>query len=334
MTYARLRHSTRVDEGDWIASRLAPFASGVSAIVPTGFEAYIRVLHPVPVVNTGPAERQEHVTWAEVAQRTGATMHPLAQYEAIAGIHRSSRRERARVGEPRTGHLEPGTLEVLCAVLARHTGTPERCWFALWEGYGWMQGSPAIAMLTLVQHAPPPDARRAPYPSSTPPDFPRPPRGRARPPTAPGDPGYVPPAFPPDVMDGPRFRIPQRDYFLLEGPLDAAGELGHRPRPDVFFPQSPNIFWPDDRAWCVATEIDLDSTYIGGSEALAQALLGEPRLEARRVQPGDPINAYSDSINPLEGSRYDVPPRRSLRSPPALLRRLGRALRRLRPKAN
>lgn len=329
---SRLRHSDRVEEGDWIISRLAPFASGVSAIVPGGFEAYIRVLHPVPVVNAGPVERQEHVTWGEVAHRTGATMHPLAQYEAIAGMHRSPRRERAGVSEPPTGELDSEVLKVLCAVLARHTSTPERCWFALWEGYGWIQGSPAIAMSRLVQHAPPRDTRRAPYPSFTRSALPRPPWGRARPPTAPGDPGYVPPAFPPDVIEGPRFRLPQRDYFLFEGPLDGTAEMGWTSPGGHFLPQSPNIFWPDDRAWCVATEIDLDSTYVGGSEALARALLAEPRLETWRVEPAAPITAYSDSINPLEGSRYDAPPRHSMRSPPALLRLVARAFGRLRAK--
>lgn len=332
MTYARLRHSTRVDEGEWIVSRLAPFASGVSAIVPTGFEAYVRVFHPVPVAG-GPVAQQEHLTWADVAARTGATMHPLAQYDAIAGVPRSAKREGAGVGDPRTGHLEPDALNALCAVLVRHTITPERCWFALWAGYGWMHGSPGIAMLTLVQHAPAPEARRAPYPTFTPPGFPRLPRGGARPPTAPGDPGYVPPAFPPDVMAGPRFRIPQRDYFLFEGPVAAAPELGWNSPGGYFHPQSPNIFWPHDRAWCVATEIDLDSTYIGGSEALARALLAEPQLETWRVRADDPISADSDSVNPLEGSRFDPPGSRSKRSPPGLLRSLARMFRsRGRPK--
>ena len=297
MTYARLRHSTRVDEGDWIVSRLAPFASGVLAIVPAGFEAYIRVLHPVPVPNTGPLEKQQYVTWAEVAARTGRAVHPLVQFVSIAGTRRSPLRELAGADEPREGELEPHVLKPLCDVLAGQTSTPERCWFALWEGFGWTQGSPAVAALTS--------------------DGPSP---------------HIPPAFPPEVTDGPRFRIPQRAYFLFEGPLAAAPEMGWNSPGGHFLPQSPNIFWPDDRAWCVATEIDLDSTYIGGSEALAEALLAEPRLETWRVQAGDPINAWSDSINAFEGSRYDVRPRRPLRSPPALLRLLGRTLRRLVPR--
>jgi len=47
----------------------------------------------------------------------------------------------------------------------------------------------------------------------------------------------------------------------------------------------------------VATEIDLFCTLVAGSEALAQALVGDPLLEAWRVQPADPIAFDSDQIN-------------------------------------
>lgn len=30
--------------------------------------------------------------------------------------------------------------------------------------------------------------------------------------------------------------------------------------------QSPNLFWRDDRSWCVATQINFYSTYIGASQ--------------------------------------------------------------------
>jgi hypothetical protein len=64
-----------------------------------------------------------------------------------------------------------------------------------------------------------------------------------------------------------------------------------------FFPLSPNLFWPQDHAWCVASEIDLYCTLVAGSEALAQTLVGDPRLEAWRVGPADPIAFDSDQIN-------------------------------------
>jgi hypothetical protein len=62
-------------------------------------------------------------------------------------------------------------------------------------------------------------------------------------------------------------------------------------------PQSPNLFWPDDHAWCVATEIDLDSTYVGGSTRLIADLLANDRLEALRVEVTDEVWAISDDVN-------------------------------------
>jgi len=43
---------------------------------------------------------------------------------------------------------------------------------------------------------------------------------------------------------------------------------------------SPNIWWPEDRAWCVATDIDLYDTYVGGSQECIEAVLGNLELEA------------------------------------------------------
>jgi len=106
------------------------------------------------------------------------------------------------------------------------------------------------------------------------------------------DPQVLPPEIPPSVISGPRVRLPERSYLLLEGPLDAAGELGMS-----IFPQSPNLFWPDDHAWCVATEIDLDSTYLGGSSALVRDVLADERLEALPMSVADPVWITSDEIN-------------------------------------
>ncbi len=47
-----------------------------------------------------------------------------------------------------------------------------------------------------------------------------------------------------------------------------------------FWGYSPNVWWPEDRAWCVATDIDLCDTYVGGSLECVQAVLDHPDLEA------------------------------------------------------
>ena len=77
--------------------------------------------------------------------------------------------------------------------------------------------------------------------------------------------------------------LPQRDYLLYAGPIDAAstttlfGEWG----------QTPNLWWPEDRAWCVASEIDLLWTYVGGGRGMVDHLIEDDRIEALDVGPGD-----------------------------------------------
>ncbi|MGA8027589.1 MAG: hypothetical protein WB992_10610, partial [Bryobacteraceae bacterium] len=99
------------------------------------------------------------------------------------------------------------------------------------------------------------------------------------------------------TLHGQVVRLPNRSYFLFKGPLDAATELGWTMPGGSFIPQSPNLFWPQDHAWCVASEIDLFCTLVAASEALAETIVNDPHLEAWRVFPGDPINRDSDKIN-------------------------------------
>jgi hypothetical protein len=58
-----------------------------------------------------------------------------------------------------------------------------------------------------------------------------------------------------------------------------------------------NLWWPDDHAWCVATEIDLDSTYVGASEACIEELLANSKLELARLNLAAGITADSDTLN-------------------------------------
>jgi hypothetical protein len=64
--------------------------------------------------------------------------------------------------------------------------------------------------------------------------------------------------------------------------------------------ESPSLWWPDDHAWCVASEIDLDTTYIGCSEACRDDLLAVPEIEALSIDPATGITFDSDLVNPLE----------------------------------
>ena len=93
-----------------------------------------------------------------------------------------------------------------------------------------------------------------------------------------------------------RVRAPGRDHLLFRGSID--GIMAFLARDGPFWGHSPNIWWPEDRAWCVATDIDLYDTYVGGSREFIEAVLSNPDLEAlpttldaRLALGGDTINA-------------------------------------------
>jgi len=169
---------------------------------------------------------------------------------------------------PQAGNLPSDLLAVLASILCEHTSTASSCWFCLWDGYGVLRRSPAVNFITAHTDG------------------------------LPGQPqdGAVPPALPAEILQGPRVRLPHRDYILFEGPVGSATDLSELIGGPLL-PQSPNLFWTEDRAWCVASEIDLFCTLVGGSEQLVEALLADPTLEVWRIGPTDPIAFNSDLIN-------------------------------------
>jgi hypothetical protein len=120
----------------WIAGESDPAAEGtVAGMIPPRFAAYARVLHPAW------SGAGEPVTWRAVADWAGTTLHPLAQFQALS-------RPRPNAGhgsppwedEPRTSALPSATWQGLYAALAANTGTPNECWFGLWDGWNYASG--------------------------------------------------------------------------------------------------------------------------------------------------------------------------------------------------
>lgn len=248
----------------------------MASTVPDGYEAYVRIFHP-----PADAELGGDRSWAEVAARNGRTMHGLAQFHAIstpAGApvagDWATFSVRASHSPPEAGDLPEAWFRRLCALLSAHTATPDRALYCVWEGYG----------------------------------------------------GLAP------VLSGqPLAELPHRAYFVFEGPLDSgrpwldwADELHYRasrtPSPGIAFltltgspeadepgpnsavapglrRQLPNLCWPGDRAWCVASEIDFCWTLVGCSRSAADAVLADSELESRPVEPGDSLLFDGDRIN-------------------------------------
>lgn len=235
---------------DWLVGHIRGFAESGLSLVPSGFDAYVRVFHPAYRQSGGGQLRP--VRWAEIAASRGMRSHPGMQLRAITRTEDSSV---ALPGiydhPPQMGTLPDQVARPLANVLRAQTSTPERCWFALWDGYGAVRGN--------------------------------------------------------TVGEAPRFHLPSRDYHLLVGPVEAVAESTLGPP----WWQTPNLSWPDDHAWCLASEIDLDSTYVACDAAYRDAILAVPELKALPIDANDrdhPRQRHHQSVtrslaSPLRGGR-------------------------------
>jgi hypothetical protein len=101
---------------------------------------------------------------------------------------------------------------------------------------------------------------------------------------------------------GPRLQLPGRDYLLFRADVrefatDAWTTTAPWADPDRISVQTPNVLWPQDRAWFVATEVDFNSTIVGGTEALIAELLATDGVEAARVALTDDLSSEGDALN-------------------------------------
>lgn len=254
-------HAARdAQPADWVVQGVRhDFDSTVGCLVPVVFDHYARVFHP--------ASRDDgsEVQWEDVARANGRTMHPAAEWGSLTGSWQLERQDCLWDQEPGLGRLPQELGEHLAKTLGSSTGRADRCFFAVWDGWG--IPSPII----LFKQGTPEAEQRQAYE-----------KANAEVHEHSG------------FLDGaPMFTLPDRRMHLLEGPLSAIAAFYENHR------DPPSLWWPEDRAWCVATEIDLMSTYVGGSADAIQALLSDEQIEALPVASDQLVTWEADTINPL-----------------------------------
>jgi hypothetical protein len=219
----------------WVVAGLQGFGESVLSLVPAGFATYIRIFHPA---GRSAGYELSPVRWTEIAAANGSRVHAGMQLTSVTGTFGSYTDGQPGVFDvpPSIGSIPFELVTPLTAVLARHTESSERCWFAFWNGFGGLRHEIALA---------------------------------------------------------PTFEAPYREYHLLAGPVEALSESAD----DVGY-QSANLWWPNDHAWCVATEIDLDTTYIACDLVCRDELLGASEIEALEIEPSSGIDFASDLLNP------------------------------------
>ena len=275
MPAAALAHAIDIERGDWIRNRLGRWSS-VAGTVGRDFDAYARVFHPVDAQllhweGSRPVTDQAlRLRWAEIADRCGTTTHPVMQWSAITAGHSDpgSGQDGWQYGSPDQGRLAQDQLAALTRVLAQHTTTPDAVTAGLWDGFGWIHGGSAIGHFVAVPEG---TSRRK----------------RAR--LLRAAQGVEPAGFPAEVLGGPLLALPGRSYFLFDGDIavfdDPAWARNSWGEAGAFWGQTPNLLWPRDHAWLMASEIDFDSTLVGGTRAVVDALVSSADLEALEVAP-------------------------------------------------
>lgn len=222
------------------------------SFLPHVFEAYARVLHPP---HGGP-DQGRRGRWSELAQRNGVALGPETSFREVSGLDATDH-SRWDIAAPEEGNLGREQLAALVRLLEPFTATPDRCWLAVWDGYGsWGPGSSQVTLTARTSIVPrrlrTRLARRRTLHNVS--------RRKKH------------------LEPIPRVHTEHRAYFLFTGRLHDVPwfEIGG-------WHQSPNLWWPADRAWCVVTEIDGYSTYVGGSAACVEAVVASRDLEALEV---------------------------------------------------
>lgn len=262
------------------AAWLSPSAGDwgtIHSMVPAGFTAYARVFHPAWLGRQGvPGQFAltggEEVRWADVAAANDRTMHGAAEWGQLTGSWQLGAQEGLWDEEPERGEAPERLTLRLASILAAHTGTPEACWFAVWDGWGegplatirlFRDGTTEAERARAIEQSEEEQERLAQW-------------GRC-------------------VRSAPTFQVPGRGYHLLRGSLSDIGRFYGRER------NPPSVWWPEDRAWCVGGDVDLMTTYLGGTRAAIEAVTADPELEALPISAGQSVTWEADTINPSVG---------------------------------
>jgi hypothetical protein len=94
----------------------------------------------------------------------------------------------------------------------------------------------------------------------------------------------------------PRVAVPHREMLLFTGTVeelrDAPGEAWDGSAEGSV---PPHLAWPEDRAWCLACEVDEEIEFsVGCSAGTAQALVEELPVAVRRASYGEDAPMYRD----------------------------------------
>lgn len=159
---------------------------------------------------------------------------------------------------------------VVAEVGVRHTTTPDDAWFAVWEGYGffgetrmyvwqeprgWRQRRALKAERARIREE---DERRNAATRSA-------------------------------LEQVPLVHRTHRSYHLVSGAVSAMTHMTEPGSPERWM--RPDLTWPQDRRWFVATDVDFWSLYVGGEAEFVADLVARVSTPTERVDLDSPLES-------------------------------------------
>jgi hypothetical protein len=212
-------------------------------------------------------------SWRDAAAHSGSTWHPAMQWDSIDPS--------GALDRPDVGRIDLSSLAALAALLDKHTTTPDDATAGIWEGFGELRSGGSTTLFASV------DGSASPFREDT-----------------------LHPDVHAAVARGPLLELPGRAYVLRSARVAEFVDTDWPLRAGIGwsgpFGPTPNLLWPADHAWAVASEIDFDSTLVGGSRALIDAVLASPALEVAEVTEDTDMSSAGDTVNPRPSGMQEL----------------------------
>jgi hypothetical protein len=87
-----------------------------------------------------------------------------------------------------------------------------------------------------------------------------------------------------EFPDAQPLELPHRRYYLWTGPLRSVTALREK------WEDPPSLVWPEDRSWFLGAPIWTNEIAVAGTKLLIDAVVGDPRLNARHATPDDELD--------------------------------------------
>ncbi len=223
---------------DWIVDALPPAPPGVRFRIPAGYRSILRIHHPL----------HEGARWADVAP--DLLVPGSDNVEVPWPLH-----ERIDAEE---GSLDTSIVDQLIPLLAAATSTSTRCHYGLWRGFG--EFTPGSVMMVYTSAKSPWGRLRQRRAQSV--------HQRRTGATRQAAQHFI-------ERCAVREWWGARDFALFDGSVDDVRSVGSASALDgrqEIDRRSPQWWWPEDRAWFVATEIDDPWTHLAGTGDLIAAV--------------------------------------------------------------